>query len=121
MGGCIVYVVVAVAAFLLVAEPVTATTIDTNGTEVSGTCGPVWSMLAGSRPNYEDAASTNATDIGVTPDAQAVRATCQRNAVRRVGIGIVVLGAAFAAIRLRQRRSVVTDGQPINAPDTSGA
>lgn len=109
MSGCMAYVVLAVVAVLFIAKPVTATTTDTNGTEVSGTCGPVWSMLAGSEPNYEDAAATNATDIGVRPDAEAVRATCRRNAVRRTAIGVVVLGAAFGAVILGRRRSAVTD------------
>ena len=112
MQGCIAYVVLAVAAALFIAKPVTATTTDTNGTEVLGTCGPVWSMLAGSSPDYGDAAATDGTDIGVAPDTEAVQATCQRNAVRRTAIGVIALGAVVAGVRLRHRRAAASDSQP---------
>lgn len=116
MRGCIVYGVLAVLAALFIAKPVTATTTDTNGTEVVGTCGPVWSMLAGSRPNYEDAVAMDGTDIGVFPDVEVVQATCQRNAVRRTAVGVVVLGAAVAVVRLRQRRAAASAEQPPRSP-----
>ena len=108
MRGCAISVVLVLAATVFIAKPVTATTTDTNGTEVFGTCGPLWSMLAGDRPDYEDVAATNGSDIGVSPDAEAVQATCQQNAVRRTWIG-VVLAVAVLVIFLRRRRVATPD------------
>ncbi len=105
MRGCLLTVLVGVALVAFIAKPVTATTVDRNGTEVSGRCGPLWSMLAGGQPTYDDVAATDNTDIGVREDSEAVGRACRKNAYRRVGIGAgaLVVGAVFARLRSGRR------------------
>lgn len=104
MRGWLLTLLVAVALFALVAKPVTATTVDRNGTEIKGTCGPLWSMLAGDEPAYDDAAATDGTDIGVFKDPDVVRRACRANANSRVGLGVGVVGAVVVFERVLSRR-----------------